>query len=110
MTKTLSTEVIDGVTVTKYAPGVAQGLRKTDYLPADVGGFGGRKAEPIKTDDPKYDMYANALPAAIRGECVERGMDVRALYKRYREIGKDALIAEVQAGWSAEAERAPHGL
>lgn len=84
---------------TKYAPGVAQGLKKTKYLPAEVGG-GGRVAEPISSGDPKFDMYANALPAAIRKEVVARGEDVRALYKRYREVGRDALVAECQARWA----------
>lgn len=100
MTKTLSTEIKDGVKITKFAPGVAIGLKKTDYLPADVGGFGGRKAEPIQTDDPKFDMYANALPAAIRKEAVTRGCDVRAMYKEYRAMGRDALVAKYTALWA----------
>lgn len=49
-------------------------------------------AEPIKSGDPKYDMYANALPAAIRKGVAAAGLDVRALYKEYRLLGRDRLV------------------
>lgn len=79
----------------KLEPGVAMGLRKTDYLKRKPGGFAkGPRAEPIKSGDPKFDMYANALPVAIRQKVVDAGLDVRALYKEYRAIGKDALVAK----------------
>lgn len=96
MAKILAQTVTNGVTITKYAPGVAVGLKKTDYLPADHGGFGGKTATPITTDDPKYDMYANALPAAIRQGVVAQKLDARAIYKEYRKMGKDALVAKYQ--------------
>ena len=81
--------------VTICDPGVAGGLKKTDYMKRKVpAGFGGKATEPIASGDPKFDMYANALPKPIRQKVVDAGLDVRALYKEYRAIGRDGMIAK----------------
>lgn len=90
-------ELVKGHKVQKITvcdPGVSIGMKKTDYLPRNKSGGakGGPRAEPIKSGDPKFDMYANALPKAIRQKVVDAGLDVRALYKEYRAIGRDALV------------------
>ena len=86
-------QVAPGTLYTRYSDGVAVGLRKTDYIKGRDG-HGGRVSAPIQTDDPKYDMYANALPAAIRQKVCAAGLDVRALYKEYRATGRDAMVAK----------------
>lgn len=82
-----------GVAITKCPTGVARGLTPSDFIKGKSGGSG-RTAEPINTDDPKYNMYANALPAPIRHKVCAAGLDVRQLYKEYRNIGRDAMVAK----------------
>lgn len=84
-----------GGQVTAVDPGVSIGLAKTDYLPRKPGGFGNRPAaEKLNTGDPKFDMYANALPSELRRWVAATGQDVRALYKEYRALKKDGLLAK----------------
>lgn len=88
-------QISDTTLYTKFSDGVAMGLRRSDYIDERGGRSGGRRASPpIQTDDPKFDMYANALPSAIRAKVVEAGLDVRALYKEYRNYGKDHMVAK----------------
>jgi hypothetical protein len=83
----------EGFQITKCEPGVARGLKASDYVARKPGGGGGgSRAEPIASGDAKFDMYANALPAAIRRGVVEAGLDVRAMYKEYRLLGRDRLV------------------
>lgn len=71
----------------------AQGLKRSKYIKREFHGFGDRApAEPINSGDPKFDMYANALPRAIRQTVVDQGLDVRALYKEYRTLGAAAMV------------------
>ncbi len=81
-----------GVAITKCPTGVARGLAPSDFIKSSRGS--GRISEAIATDDPKYDMYANALPALIRNKVCAAGLDVRQLYKEYRSIGRDAMVAK----------------
>jgi len=83
---------------TRFSDGVAMGLRRSDYIDERRTGHGGgrSKAPPIQTDDPKYNMYANALPAPIRHKVCAAGLDVRQLYKEYRAIGRDAMVEKYQ--------------
>ena len=75
--------------------GVSIGLAKTDYLPRKLGGFSNRPAAPkLSTGDTKFDMYANALPSELRAWCAATEQDVRALYKEYRALKKDGLLAK----------------
>lgn len=77
---------------TRFSDGVAMGLRRSDYI--NERGFNGKRASaPISTDDPKFDMYANALPVAIRQKVVDAGYNVRELYKEYRKYGRDHMVA-----------------
>lgn len=89
-----------GGKIIKADAGVAQGLKRTNYVKAKPGGFAGRsgpRAEPINSGDPKFDMYANALPKPIRQKVVDAGLDVRQLYKEYRAIGRDAMVEKYGA-------------
>ncbi len=80
--------------ITKVEDGVAIGLSRTKYL-GRKSNFGNRQAaEKIASGDVKFDMYANALPKAIRQKVIEMDLDVRAVYGEYRKIGKDALVAK----------------
>lgn len=94
MTSLVEQFLANGGHITKCDTGVAIGLKRTDYVVVKVCGFTGHgpRAEPISSGDPKFDMYANALPKAIRQQVVDAGLDVRALYKEYRAIGRDALV------------------
>lgn len=84
-----------GGAVTVVDPGVSLGLAKTDYLPRKPGGFGNRPAAPkLSTGDTKFDMYANALPSEMRAWAGATEQDVRALYKEYRALKKDGLLAK----------------
>ena len=75
--------------------GVAQGLAKSKYIIPKRKGWANRPAaDRIETGDRKFEMYANALPAAIRKKVVAEGYDVRALYTEYRLIGKDGMVAK----------------
>ncbi len=90
-------QITDTTLYTRFSDGVAMGLRRSDYINERGGGGGSRAgAPPIQTDDPKYNMYTNALPAAIRHKVCAAGLDVRQLYKEYRSIGRDAMVAKYQ--------------
>lgn len=78
--------------ITKVKPGVAIGMKKSDYLPRESGG-GGRVAAPLQgQDDPKYMMYFKALPKSVQQHVADNLLDPRELYKEYRKLGKEALI------------------
>lgn len=90
-------QISDTTLYTRFSDGVAMGLRRSDYINERGWNGGGRAVSPpIKTDDPKYDMYANALPSAIRQKVCEAGLDVRQLYKEYRKIGREAMVLKYQ--------------
>jgi hypothetical protein len=82
-----------GKEVTKVAPGVSIGLKKSSYIAPTRKGWANRPAaEKITQGDEKFQMYANALPSAIRAKVIYAGYDPRELYKEYRAIGKDAMV------------------
>ena len=84
-----------GGQVTQVEAGVSIGLAKTDYLPRKAGGFANRPAAPkLNTGDAKYDMYVNALPSELRAWAAATNQDVRDLYKQYRALKKDGLLAK----------------
>ena len=86
-------QISESTLYTRFSDGVAMGLKRSDYI-NERGGSGRRVSAPIQTDDPKFNMYANALPAPIRQRVVEAGLDVRALYKEYRSYGRDHMVAK----------------
>ena len=84
-----------GGTITAVDPGVSIGMKKTDYIARKPGGFGNRPAaEKLNTGDAKFDMYANALPSELRAWAGATNQDVRGLYKEYRALKKDGLLAK----------------
>lgn len=92
-----------GGTVTVGEDGVAIGLQRSKYVGRRGGG--GKKAEPIKTGDQKFDMYLNALPQPVRVLVVPLGWDPRELYKEYRALKKDGLIAKYATEANVEAAK-----
>lgn len=99
-----------GGEVTQCEAGVSVGLAKTDYLPRKPGSFGNRPAAPkLETGDQKFDMYANALPSELREWAGATVQDVRALYKEYRALKKDGLLAKylpIVKAWKEQASEA----
>lgn len=91
--KALAEYLARGGTVRTFDPDVAIGMSKTKYVGRKAPG-GGRKAEPIQTGDKKFDMYLNALPEPVRVLVVPLGWDPRELYKEYRALKKEGLIAK----------------
>lgn len=84
-----------GGTIQTVEAGVSIGLAKTNYLPRKAGGFANRPAAPkLSTGDVKFDMYANALPNEMRAWVGATNQDVRALYKEYRALKKEGLLAK----------------
>lgn len=83
-----------GGKVNQFDAEVAQGsgLKKSATRGRKVSG--GRKAEPISTGDKKFDMYLNALPEPVRVLVVPLGWDPRELYKEYRALKKEGIIAK----------------
>lgn len=76
----------------KLAPGVARGLKKTDYIKR-TGFFGNRgPSKRLETGDDKFDLYLNALPAAIRQNVVDKKLCPKTIYKEYRKEGKDVVV------------------
>lgn len=101
-----------GEPVTVITPNVSRGMKKTDYIARQPGGFAnGPRAEAIKTDDPKFDMYCNALPKELRSWAAGTGQDVRGMYKEYRVLKRDGLVAKylpVVAEWERGNENGEH--
>ena len=92
--KALEEYLAKGGTVKSFDPDLAQGVkRSTTSLKRKAPG-GGRKAEPIQTGDAKFDMYLNALPEPVRVLVIPNGLDPRELYKEYRALKKEGLIAK----------------
>lgn len=94
--KALKEYLARGGTVRQFDAEVADGsgLNAVKTRGRRAGKNGGRKAEPIQTGDAKFDMYLNALPEPVRVLVVPLGWDPRELYKEYRALKKDGIIAK----------------
>ena len=105
--KQLADYLAAGGTVKHFDPDVAHGVERKSTGLKRKSSNGGRKAEPISTGDAKFDMYLNALPQPVRVLVVPLGLDPRALYKEYRLLKKEGLIAkyDTEANRTAAAEK-----
>jgi hypothetical protein len=92
----LKAYLANGGTIRQFDSEVAagSGLNAVATRGRRAGKNGGRKAEPISTGDAKFDMYLNALPEPVRVLVVPLGWDPRELYKEYRTLKKDGIIAK----------------
>ena len=53
-----------------------------------------KKSTKIVTDNAKYNMYINALPAVIRKKIFDKKINPQSVYNEYRKIGKDKIVAK----------------
>ena len=87
--------IANGGSITQVETDVSLGMRRTAYLPRRVGA-GQVAAEKLRSGDTKFDMYLNALPGELRKWALATSQDVRGLYKEYRALKKEGLLAKYQ--------------
>lgn len=87
--------IASGGKVTQVETEVSLGMRRTTYLPRRVAA-GQVAAEKLRSGDTKFDMYLNALPGELRKWALATSQDVRGLYKEYRALKKEGLLAKYQ--------------
>lgn len=87
--------IANGGSVTQVETDVSLGMRRTAYLPRRVA-VGQVAAEKLRSGDTKFDMYLNALPGELRKWALATSQDVRGLYKEYRALKKEGLLAKYQ--------------
>ena len=84
-----------GGQVTQVEADVSLGMKRSNYLPRRVAN-GQVAAKKLSSGDAKYDMYLNALPGELRKWAMATSQDVRKLYKEYRALKKEGLVAKYQ--------------
>lgn len=87
--------IANGGSVTQVETEVSLGMKRSDYLPRRVAP-GQVVAEKLSSGDTKFDMYLNALPGELRKWALATSQDVRKLYKEYRALKKEGLVAKYQ--------------
>ena len=100
----IATYLANGGTIKNVELDVATGLVRKNYVKRK-GPTGKRSPDPITTGDPKYDMYLNALPHPVRPVVIAQGLDPRELYKEYRTLKKEGMIAKYATEANVEAAK-----